>query len=252
MSIPAIEFGPSFWTVLAAIAVAGMVRGFSGFGTGMIVGPVAAAAYSPQLAVAIILILDTLPMLPLVVAASKKVRFGEIAPVVVGYGLALPPGLWFLTTGDPVTLRWFICAVILLAATVLWSGWCYRGPRTVPVRLAVGGASGFLGGATSVSGPPVILYWMALRTGAGFVRANLTVYFFAAQVFTYIGLYVSGVLTVRAVVLGLVFCPVYFAGLVLGARLFGHASEAIYRNIALSIVSLAAVIALPAFDGLRS
>lgn len=246
-----VDFGPALYVVVAAVFVAGVVRGFSGFGTAMIVGPATAAAYSPQTAVVVIMIIDTLPMLPLVVPALKKVEAREIAPVVAGYALALPLGIWFLKTGDTTLLRWFMSAIIFIVVVVLWSGWYYRGPRTVPVRLGVGGMSGFLGGSTSVLGPPVILYWMAMRTGAGFVRANLMVYLTVAEVFAFVGLFVGGLLTGPAVSLGIICSPFYLIGLLIGAGLFGTASEATYKRVALAIVLAAAVLAMPALDGLR-
>lgn len=251
MSFFTIEFGPALWAVLIAVAVAGVVRGFSGFGTAMIVGPVAAAAYNPQAAVVIILIIDALPILPLVVPALRKVDMREIAPVVAGYALALPLGIWFLVTWEPTPLRWFMSIVIFIVVAVLWSGWHYRGPRTVPVRLGVGGVAGFLGGSTSASGPPVILYWMALRTGAGQVRANLLVFLMATEILAFVGFFLSGLLTGPAVSVGIVASPVYLVALLVGARLFGLASEVTYKRIALIIVLVAAVLAMPALDGLR-
>ncbi len=242
---------PAFWAVFVAVGVAGIVRGFSGFGSGMIVGPVAAAAYSPQAAVVILLIIEVLPTIPLVIAALRKVKLKEIAPIVAGYAMLLPLGLWFLTTGEATVLRWFMSISILAVVVVLWTGWQYQGPRTVPVRIGVGGLSGFLGGAISVPGPPVILYWMALRTGAGFVRANLIVYFAATSIVAGIGLYLSGLLTPPAVGTGAAMMPVFLVTLLVGARLFGMASETTYRRIALVIVLAAAVLTVPALDGLR-
>jgi uncharacterized membrane protein YfcA len=246
-----IPLDTSFFTLLSAIAVAGVVRGFSGFGTGMIVGPVGAMTYGPQTALVLIIVIDTLPMAPLVVGAFSKVNFRQLLPVLIGYGLLVPLGIWFLKTGDTTTLRWFMSAVILAAAGVLWSGWYYRGPRNNAVRLGVGGLSGFLGGACGVGGPPVILYWMALRTGAGIVRANLLIFFAVTQVLSAAGFAIAGIITREALLLGVLASPVYFVGLQLGARLFGLASETAYKRIALAIVIAAAILTLPALDGLR-
>lgn len=245
------DIDAAFFVVLAAVLVAGVVRGFSGFGTAMIVAPIGAAAFSPQTAVVIIAVVDTLPMIPLILSAWRKVDWRQLAPVVTGYALALPLGLWFLTAGDPTVLRWFMSIVIFIVVIVLWSGWYYTGPRSLPVRLSVGGMSGFLGGAASISGPPVILYWMALRTGAGLVRANLIIFLASAQLFAIAGLYVAGLFTQQSVGLGIAYMPAYLVALLIGARLFGRASEETYKRVALIIVLCAAVLAMPLLDGLR-
>lgn len=246
-----VPFDAPFFVLMAAIVVAGIVRGFSGFGTGMIVGPVGAMIFGPRIAIVILLVIDSLPMIPLVIGALKKVSLRELLPVAAGYGLLMPLGLWVLKTGDTEALRWFMSMVIFVAVAVMWSGWYYRGPRNMPVRLAVGGMSGFLGGAAGIGGPPVILYWMALRTGAGFVRANLIIFFAMTSLFSLIGLFYAGLLTTRAATLGAFYAPAYLAGLLVGAHLFGFASEAAYKRIALLIVLAAAFLTLPALDGLR-
>ncbi|GAB4360134.1 MAG: sulfite exporter TauE/SafE family protein [Oricola sp.] len=251
MTLLGIPVDAALLALMLAVGIAGVVRGFSGFGTGMIVGPVGALAFSPQVAIVVLLVIDTLPMLPLLFDALKKVSMRELLPVAAGYGLVVPLGIWFLKTGDTVTLRWFMSVVILAAAAVLWSGWVYRGPRNVAVRLGVGGVSGFLGGAAAISGPPVILYWMALSTGAGMVRANLLIYFALTQLFSGTGLVLAGIVTKSSLALGALCAPVYLAGLLTGARLFGFSSEAAYRRIALLIVIAAAILTLPALDDLR-
>ena len=92
---------------------------------------------------------------------------------------------------------------------------------------------------------------MALRTGAGFVRANLIIFFAITSVFSATGLFFAGLVTRQAVTQGALYAPVYLAGLTIGARLFGFSSEATYKRIALTIVLSAAILTLPALDGLR-
>ena len=251
LAVLSIPVDSALLALLIAVIAAGLVRGFAGFGTGMIVGPVAAAAYSPQHAVVLFLVIDIVPALPLVVPALRKTNLSELGPVVAGYACLLPFGIWFLKTGDTEALRWFMSAVILVAAGVLWSGWYYTGPRNPAVRAGVGGLSGFLGGSVGMPGPPVILYWMALRTGAGFVRANLIVFFVVAQIISGAGLIAAGIITREALALGLICVPAYLACMLCGARMFGFASEALYRGVAIIIVIAAAIVTLPALDALR-
>ena len=232
-----------------AVLVAGVVRGFAGFGTGMIAGPVAAALYGPQVGLPLLFVIDTWPMLPLLPAAWRKANFGEIVPLLAGYACLVPLGLWFLKTGDQTLLRWFISLAVLSLVAVLASGWRYEGSRTRPVSLGVGAVSGFLGGSIGVNGPPVILYWMALRTGAGFVRANILVFFAFTNVIGGVGLWFAGLWTAKALILGAIASPVYLIGLLAGARMFGLASEEPCRRIAFAVILTAAIVSMPLLDG---
>ena len=85
----------------------------------------------------------------------------------------------------------------------------------------------------------------------GFVRANLIIYFAITSVFSAVGLFLADLITRQTVTQGLLYTPVYLAGLMIGAHLFGFSSEATYKRIALTIVLAAAILTLPALDGLR-
>lgn len=237
-----------FQILLAVIFVAGIVRGFAGFGTGMIVGPIGAALFTPKLALIILLVIDTFPTLPLIPPALKKVVWREVLPMILGMMVMVPAGIMFLKFGDTITLRWFFSLVIFTAVAVLWSGWHYRGPRTYKISALVGAMSGFLGGSSGLSGPPPIVYWMAARTGAGIVRANLIILFSLAELVSIVGYYTASIITWEGIVKGLIASPIYFAGLMIGARLFGKASENAYRRVAFILILLAAIVSMPIFD----
>ena len=239
---------PTFQILLVTIFVAGIVRGFAGFGTGMIVGPIGSALFTPKLALVILLVIDTFPTIPLVIPALKKVVWREVLPMAFGVMLIMPTGIMFLKYGDAITLRWFFSLVIFTAVTILWSGWQYNGPRTYRVSALVGGMSGFLGGVSGLSGPPPIIYWMAARTGAGLVRANLIILFSFSELVSIVGYYLASIITWEGVLKGLIASPIYFTGLMIGAKLFGKASETAYRRVAFTLILMAAIISMPLFD----
>jgi uncharacterized membrane protein YfcA len=65
LALPTLDL--SLAVLLAVVFVAGIARGMSGFGSGMIVGPVAGAIYGPPAALAILVILDSLPAIPITI-----------------------------------------------------------------------------------------------------------------------------------------------------------------------------------------
>src|SRR5215475_7230402 len=113
--------------ICAAVAcIAGMVRGFAGFGAAMLMTPVFSALHGPAVGVAICLLLEivvALPLLPGVVRLVDWRRNGV------------------LTISEPEPMRWVISAIVLVAVLLLASGWRYSGkPRTLPT-LAAGACS---------------------------------------------------------------------------------------------------------------
>jgi uncharacterized protein len=247
MSLP---FDPPILAALAVLAfIAGLVRGFAGFGAAMIYVPAASLMVGPQVAVIILWTMDTIPSLPIVIPALKRTDLKSVLPVALGYAACVGFGVWFLKHGDTQLLRWLISGFILVTVAVLWSGWRYHGPRPLPLSFAVGALSGLFGGAAQLSGPPVLVYWLAGSDPASQIRANTIVLFFITTLFSGAAFLAGGLFHRPAVISAIICAPVYGLGLVLGQRLFGRASERTFRRAAFVIILSVAIATLPLFDG---
>ena len=241
---------PAAQLVLLIVFATGIVRGFAGFGSGMIIGPTTSALFTPKIALAMIAVLDLIPTLVIVWPARKEVNWKEIFPVIAGYAVMVPFGVWFLTTSDPIYLRWFISISIFIAIFVLWSGWRYVGSRSSLTSFSVGGLGGFMGAAAALPGPAVLVYWLASQARASTVRANMIDYLFITDFMIIIGYLFADVFTKNAVALGLAGLPGYFAGILIGMTFFKSASDQLYRNIAYMIILISAITSLPLLDSL--
>jgi uncharacterized membrane protein YfcA len=239
---------PQVHIVLAIVFATGIIRGFSGFGSGMIIGPTTSALFTPKIALAMISILDIVPTLLIVWPARNKVVWKELLPVIVGYGVMVPLGIWFLTTSDPVYLRWFISISIITAIAVLWSGWRYHGPRGNKVSFCVGGLAGFMGASAALPGPAVLIYWLAGRATAATVRANMIWFLFITDFLIIAGYLFAEIFNRSNVALGLLAMPGYLAGIIIGMNAFKSTSDRVYRNIAFAVILLSALSSLPLLD----
>ncbi|PLX35855.1 MAG: sulfite exporter TauE/SafE family protein [Hyphomicrobiales bacterium] len=242
-------FEPAFAVLALAVVTAGLVRGFSGFGTGLIFMPVASSVIDPLMAIVIAWAIDTLPTAPIVIPALKRCTWKTIRPMLVGAFVALPLGVAALRYADPVPARWAISLLTLGFALVLWSGWRYRSKPPTPLVLGVGATAGFLGGFAGIPGPPVILFWMS-SAAAAIARANIIVFFAVLTVFSGSNYFLQGLFTKEALLHGLALAPIYFLALVAGNKLFPYAAEETYRRIAFSLIILSAIIGLPALDAI--
>ena len=241
---------PRFWLAAAITALAGAVRGFSGFGSALIHIPLISAVYSPQVAAASFVIIDFLTGLYFAPKVYRQASWREILPLAASSILAAQFGALILIYADPVALRWMICGLIGAVLAILISGWRYHGRPRLPITIAVGLIAGLLGGAVQIAGPPVIIYWLGAALAAQVVRANFIVYFAifsAASLITYA---LRGLLTPEIVALSLMIGPLQVGAMALGTQLFLRASEHDYRRIAYVIVALAAIVSMPLWDGM--
>ena len=227
----------SFGLATATALLAGIVRGFSGFGAAMILVPVLAILYGPRVAVPVLLLVDIVLTVPMVVTAVRRCAWGEVLPLVVGFVVTLPLGVYLLLVADPRLLTQAMAAVVLLVAVAMALGLRRTAPPGRPATLATGAASGLLAGSTGIGGPPVILFWLSGQDAAARTRANIVVFFGFTGVAALIGFAGAGVLTANVWLLTALLMPTYGLGLWLGARAFGRTGDAVYRRIALAVIA---------------
>ena len=240
-----------FIAAVAIAVVAGLVRGFSGFGSALIYMPLISALYGPRIAAPTLLLIDTICSLPFTLHAAPQCNPREVAWVSAAGFVALPIGVAALVYVDAILLRWFIVALVLVALFALASGWRYHGKPTVPASLATGAIAGFGGGAVQIAAPPLLIFWLGGANKAATVRANIMVYFVPQAALSIVMYYWSALFTgetfVFAILLGLPFALAMAAGV----YSFHGSSEGLYRRAAYVIIALAAIVSMPIFDSLR-
>jgi len=229
--------------------VAGAVRGFAGFGAGLILMPVAAAVIDPLLAAATFLLMDFFITLPLVPSAMRRANWPTVLPTAIGGLITVPLGAFVLVNSDPLVVRWGISIAIIAMLGLMISGWRYRGTPSGPVSLSVGALAGFLSGVAQIPGPPVVTYWMSGPLPAAIIRANLITFFFLESIGG-IGVYfLSGLFSAKVLGFVILLAPIYGLAVWAGARLHPRAPEQWFRRVAYSLIAIAAFTSLPALDG---
>jgi uncharacterized protein len=237
-----------FWAALAIAVLAGVVRGFSGFGSAQIYIPLIAAVYSPRVAAVTLLLIDTLGSAPFTVRAFAYCTWSEVMPIYIAAAIAVPFGTMALMVVDPIVLRWFIAFLVLSLVGVLMSGWRYHGRPSLPVTVGVGLFSGFGGGAVQIAGPPVLIYWLSTVNNVVTVRANFLVYFLLLDLTLCAVYFLKGLITPELLALSLLLAIPFFVAAWAGATMFHGASDLHYRRIAYAIIAAAALISVPVFD----
>ena len=229
---------------IGAALLAGFVRGFSGFGSAMILTPALSVLYGPAVAVPIALTLELLVTVPLLPGSVRLVEWRRIALLCLAAFVAVPFGAWLLLSLPPLPMRFAISAVILGFVAILAFGWRYHGRPSVAATLATGAASGLLNGASGMAGPPVVFYFLSGRAAAPQMRASFIVYFALVDAVAVGVMAVGGALDGGTLVRALWLTPVFLAAAWAGARAFRHAGEAFYRRAALAVLAAIAVASL--------
>jgi uncharacterized protein len=236
---------PTVAFLFAVAFIAGLSRGFSGFGAALIFIPLGSAAVGPALAAPILLAIDAVGAAPMLPNAWGLADRRTVLMMVAGAALAVPAGAAALRWVDPVSLRWVISGVILVLAMLLMSGWRYTGRPLTRVTVGVGIVSGLLNGSAQIGGPPVVAYWLGSGASAPVVRANIVLFFACSTVISVLTYAVAGLFGQSMAWLSLAAGPAYLAGTMLGMRMFGLARPETFRRISYALIALAAILGLP-------
>jgi uncharacterized membrane protein YfcA len=242
---------PNVALAICVIAfISGTARGFSGFGSALIFMPLASSIAAPKLVAALLLVIDFVGSSPLAPNAWRQADRKATGIMVVGALIGVPIGTYFLSRLDPVTTRWIISGFVGALLLLLLSGWRYRGKEYTALSIAIGGLSGFCSGLAQTGGPPIVGYWLGRPILPVIARANIVLFFVALDSSSIVSYAVAGLITQESIWFSLLVGPVYAIGVWFGTRLFGRASEALFRAICYALIAAAVIFGLPALDGI--
>lgn len=229
------------------MAAAGLVRGFTGFGTALIFVPVAGISLAASQVISVIALTGIASSSVLLPRATHD---GDLAEVGVLAGTAvvtIPVGLWGLSFLPKETVHWIIAISAGLTLAALVSGWRYRGNVTLPGRVAIGAGAGLLGGLTGLTGPIVILFYLARTTAAHVVRANTILFLAALDVILVFNLVIRSAIAPPIVLLAVLLAIPYLTTILIGQRLFDPKLQTLYRVAAYAVIGLVVLTGLPLF-----
>lgn len=233
---------------LVAAFLAGLARGFSGFGSGLIYMPIASAALGPRVAVASLLVFDFLVAGLPVLRRIREIEIRGLLPVAAGIALFTPVGGWIAAHGDPVVIRWCLSAVVFLAIALLTAGLKWHGRETLPVALAVGALSGTLGGMAALSGIVIVIYWLARDVAPDRLRRNMFTLLLLTALAQAVTFAFNGMLTRQVFAIAILMLAPYVAGTWIGSMVFMLASPQTFRRIVYVMILCSGIIGLPLFD----
>lgn len=235
------------WIALAFLA-AGLVRGFTGFGTALIVMPVAAAYLPMPVAIALVMFAGMFTWPLIVPRAFRTADRAEVLVMVAGAILAAPLGVWLLTWVERDVLRWAVSLAAAATLAALVTGWRYHGRVRGAGLAGIGAAAGVLGGTTGLTGPPVILFYLASTRPAAIMRANTILFLSLLDIGIVANMALQGLIDWAVLPLTAALAMPYGAGISVGQGLFHPDRGLIYRRLAYSVIAAAILTGLPLFD----
>jgi len=235
------------WAIgYAAVVVflGGLLRGYTGFGFALAVVPTLSLILPPVEIVPAVAAIGIPAGLLLIGKIGRTADWRATGHLTVGAIPGLPLGVWALASLDADVMRAIIGSIVLVTVLLLWRGFRFRHTPPRSARIGMGFLSGAINGATTMGGPPVIVYFLALPGHVAIGRASILVYFFFLSIATTASNGFAGLVTAKVMVWTVLMLPCFFAGSILGDRGFDKSGADTYRRIAMAALALVAVVAI--------
>ena len=239
-----IEFDWLLIAALSSIALAGVIRGIVGFGAGMIIVTSLAIIYDPITGVIMLVLLDIPSAIQLGPSIYRHTRWKVIFTLFLLALPSIPLGVWVLSISEPELMRRLISLFVLAFALLNATGWRIRTTPNIATNLFVGGLSGFLTGVSALGGPPIILYFLSLGYPKEVFRSSTLTFLILSSFFALIFYFVNDLITLRHLYNFFLATPIYLISMWFGTSIFKTVSEKKFRQIAIIIIMLIALIGI--------
>lgn len=211
-----------FVQVMLVAALAGFIQGLSGFAFALVATSLWTWTLEPQLLVPTVVLTSLLGQVTSIVSVKTEITLSRATPFLTGGAVGVPLGVLILPMLNTTMFRLSIGIILLVYCSVMLSG------KRLPLVASggkvadgcVGVLAGAMGGATGISGPPLIV-WCALRGWSKEVqRATFQSFFIGTQILT-IGIYIArGLINASSLQLALIAAVPIILSSWLGSRLF--------------------------------
>ncbi|MCV7174005.1 sulfite exporter TauE/SafE family protein [Mycobacterium sp. CPCC 205372] len=227
----------AYCVIAAAILLASCMQGSIGFGMGMLAAPFVALV-DPSLIPGTLIMLATLVTILVVAREHQQIDLQGTGWALAGRVPGTVAGALLLVMLPDKALALVLAGVVLGGVLLTSVGWA-----PVPHRrnlVLAGAASGVLGTATAIGGPPMALVWQKV-TGAR-LRGTMSGFFLVGSVLSLVVLAIGGEIDRHSVVSFLLLSPAVVIGYLLSRLMNRVLDRQRQRWLAISVSAVGAVV----------
>ena len=235
----------SYFLIALVVIFSGFLRGFIGFGSGLLMIPILSYFYSPVFAMVFNIVIEIPATIYLTFVGIKKSNLKEITPMMFTMMLTIPFGTIFLVSVDEQIIRTLMSLLLIFFVILIATGWRIKSTITKYVLVLGGAISGLMQGATGMGGPPYVTVLLSKNDSDDVARANILVITSGLVISAIISLYYFGLFTKDILLTGAISAPIYVFATYIGTKFFNYSGNKYFRNsslIALGVVGLATLI----------
>lgn len=231
---------------MPVVALAALVRGYSGFGFAAIAVVGLNFFLPPQQSIPVVLGLDVLCSVGLWKQARRQADIATFKILTFGSLAGIPVGLSLLILIPEHKLKLLICLVVLLLSLILLFDFKLQSSEGVKAKLSFGMASGVGTAGASVGGPMIVYYMLSSSLVPSAQRATMILFFIVSEVLALGALFCSGFVDMQIATLLVNLLPATFVAVRIGQWLFNRYPPKSLKHFALPIMVFISVLGISA------
>ena len=226
----------------AAVFIAGLIRGYCGFGFSALVVASLTLVLPPVEVIPFVFMLEIAASVGMLPAVWRSVDRRLLCWLLAGYVIGAPLGLYALVQVDQAVVRIVISVIILVLSIALLRGFVFRAANYATSIFATGIVSGAVNGVSAVGGLPVVLLMLANSAPAAVTRASIVVFLMLGNIYATAFTFGSGIITADVMIRFALFLVPMALGVLFGSRQFVRSSPESFKALALwLLIGLAAL-----------
>ncbi len=194
----------NYLLIVLVILFSGFIRGFLGFGSGLITIPILSYLYSPIFAMVFNIAIEIPATIYLTYVGAKSCKFKEISPMFFAMMLTIPIGTIFLISVNEQLIKIIMSILVIFFVILIATGWKLKASITKYVLTISGVISGLMQGATGMGGPPYATVLLSKGDNDEVTRGNILIMSTGIVISAIISLYYFNLFTKELLLTGLI------------------------------------------------
>lgn len=229
--------------VIIIVAVSSVVKGVTGLGFTLLSFPLLLIWYTPKEIIPVLTVCNLIGSLMIVLQKKEKQLIDKNSYILIGVGAVFTIlGVVALSSTDGTWLvRGAGIVFIILTILAFWGRKSEKKDFKTSVYAIVGMLIGFLAGAVSVSGPPLVLFLNKINVSNLAFREITATFNLITAIIAVIGYWKADMFNEQSIKLILIFAPILFLGTIVGKKINTAISVSSFQILNIVITLFASI-----------
>jgi len=224
------------WVFIAIVILfASVLKGLTGFGFALLAMPFLLIFYPAKLVIPVLTLFNLLTSTQIILKIPNLKLNRYTLKIPIWGIIGTLPGVVLLNFVEDRPFKIFVGSMLIIVSFAFLKGFRFKIKDPLRGSVTAGLTSGFLGGFTSISGPPLALFLTSLNVSNDDFRGKFAYFNIATATLALIGYAFSHMLTLETLKITAFQLPIMVFGILIGQKLSRIVSVSLFQKICILI-----------------